>query len=117
STNWRSVSQWCPCTTPPYKNGTIARPLPKTNIPALAKYRKISHNRLFAGNTAVTRNKPAALPTRARTGNDLTSIATTPTSNHNQMISREVHAVETASTPKITHSIRSEEHTSELQSR
>ena len=39
SRNWRSVSQWNWLTTPPCMNGTIARPLPKTNEPASAKYR------------------------------------------------------------------------------
>src|SRR3954468_8971916 len=37
SMNWRSVSQWWSFTTPPYRNGTMARPLPKTNAPASAK--------------------------------------------------------------------------------
>src|SRR6266849_3411048 len=34
SRNWRSVSQWNRSTTPPWRNGTIASPLPKTNNPA-----------------------------------------------------------------------------------
>ncbi len=34
STNWRSVSQAYSLTTPPYRNGTMARPLPKTKLPA-----------------------------------------------------------------------------------
>jgi hypothetical protein len=37
SRNCRSVSQWyCP-TTPPCRKGTMARPLPKTKVPAAAK--------------------------------------------------------------------------------
>src|SRR5512140_864754 len=44
STNWRSVSQWYSLTTPPYRNGTIARPLPKTNAPASAKKTPICHS-------------------------------------------------------------------------
>src|SRR2546429_9749271 len=39
STNWRSVSQWNFATTPPYKNGTIANPLPNTKAPAFKKKR------------------------------------------------------------------------------
>src|SRR5207249_5387394 len=38
SRNCRSVSQWNCSTTPPCRNGTIARPLPNTNSPAAAKY-------------------------------------------------------------------------------
>src|SRR5499426_967767 len=37
STNWRSFSQWYSFTTPPYRNGTMASPLPKTNAPASPK--------------------------------------------------------------------------------
>src|SRR5262245_39184849 len=37
STNWRSVSQWYSFTTPPYRTGTMASPLPKTNAPASPK--------------------------------------------------------------------------------
>src|SRR5712692_5238540 len=38
SRNCRSVSQWNCATTPPWRNGTIASPLPNTNSPAAAKY-------------------------------------------------------------------------------
>src|SRR2546422_8136358 len=38
SRNCRSVSQWNCSTTPPWRNGTIASPLPNTNSPAAAKY-------------------------------------------------------------------------------
>jgi hypothetical protein len=34
STNCRSLSQLCSVTTPLYRKGTIARPLPKTKLPA-----------------------------------------------------------------------------------
>jgi hypothetical protein len=37
STNCLSFSQWCSVTTPPYRNGTMASPDPKTKAPALAK--------------------------------------------------------------------------------
>src|SRR5258707_768081 len=37
SMNWRLVSQWCWATTPSRRNGTMARPLPKMNAPALRK--------------------------------------------------------------------------------
>src|SRR5260221_8601302 len=39
SMNWRLVSQWCWATTPSRRNGTMARPLPKMNAPALRKNR------------------------------------------------------------------------------
>src|ERR1051326_3862731 len=38
SRNCRSVSQRCSVTTPEYRKGTMARPLPNTKVPALAKY-------------------------------------------------------------------------------
>src|SRR5437762_2608622 len=44
STNWRSVSQWCPCTTPPYRKGMIASPLPNTKAPAAVKKVKSAHS-------------------------------------------------------------------------
>src|SRR5438128_6332210 len=44
SMNCRSVSQWNCCTTPPYRNGTIASPLPNTNRLAPAKYARIFHS-------------------------------------------------------------------------
>ncbi len=37
SRNCRSVSQCISSTTPPCRNGTMARPLPNTNAPASAK--------------------------------------------------------------------------------
>src|SRR5438067_10221126 len=39
SMNCRSVSQWYWLTTPPYRNGTIASPLPNTKAPAFKKNR------------------------------------------------------------------------------
>src|SRR6266478_8967317 len=41
SMSWRSVSQWNWRTTPPYRNGTIASPLPNTKRLAPAKYERI----------------------------------------------------------------------------
>src|SRR2546427_6430584 len=41
SMNCRSVSQWNWWTTPPYRNGTIASPLPNTKRLAPAKYVRI----------------------------------------------------------------------------
>jgi hypothetical protein len=43
STNCCSLSQAYSFTTPAYKKGTIAKPLPKTKAPALPKNRKIFH--------------------------------------------------------------------------
>src|SRR3954468_19782079 len=45
STNCWSFSQPYSFTTPPYKNGTIAKPLPKTNAPAFVKKYAICHSR------------------------------------------------------------------------
>src|SRR2546421_12044342 len=58
STNWRSVSQWCPCTTPPYKKGMMASPLPKTKAPAAVKKVKSAHS--------VPPETPTAVNTAAR---------------------------------------------------
>src|SRR5713101_9168300 len=49
SRNWRSFSQWKLSTTPPCRNGTIARPLPNTKAPASVKYQAIRHNSPGAG--------------------------------------------------------------------
>jgi hypothetical protein len=36
------MGQWFSVTTPAYKNGTIARPLPETKVPAFVKNQAIS---------------------------------------------------------------------------
>src|SRR3954462_2304524 len=71
STNWRSVSQWCSLTTPPYRKGTIASPLPNTNAPASAKNMPICHSTVQSvvattgtavGNCAEIANIPGVPP-------------------------------------------------------
>ena len=47
SRNCRCVNQWCWLTTPSRRNGTMARPLPKMNAPALRKNRR--HQRAASG--------------------------------------------------------------------
>src|SRR5207249_12314760 len=64
STNWRSVSQWNFATTPPYKNGTTANPLPNTKAPAFKK----------------KRNRTPTVAVDARPGNGVTS-GPTPANN------------------------------------
>src|SRR5258707_15396498 len=54
SKNCCSVSQPYSFTTPPYKKGTIANPLPKTNAPALVKNQAIS----ASFDSDVTEKKP-----------------------------------------------------------
>ena len=55
SRNWRSLSQWNSPTTPPCRNGTIARPLPKTKAPASAKYQPIRQSVVGSRRSALGR--------------------------------------------------------------
>src|SRR5205807_6450130 len=82
----------------------MARPLPNTNMPALAKYKNIAVICPPKDSPPTATNNPAALPAAVRRGNDLATSTTTPPNKNSQMISREVHAVETASTAKIDQS-------------
>src|SRR5206468_1635433 len=104
SMNWRSVSQWNCWTTPPYRNVTIASPLPNTNRPAPAKYSRIFHS------TPTEAGPPSAVRSRGPVDRKATagaatavrrSCTTTGTSPHNrntQMISDSVQAVTRALT-------------------
>src|SRR5450759_1079408 len=68
SRNWLSVSQWCWWTTPSRRNGTMARPLPKMNAPALRKNQPnaasvppaAAPGRVVAGRGPSPGNKPKA---------------------------------------------------------
>src|SRR5439155_8505569 len=82
STNWRSVSQWNFATTTPYKNGTIANPLPNTKAPAFKK----------------KRNRTPTVAIDARP-----NIAIAPHSKKSHTISDLVQAVVIASAVKIAH--------------
>src|SRR6266545_3594917 len=66
SMNCRSVSQWNRCTTPPYRNGTIASPLPNTNSPAPAKYTRIFHSTLTDAGPPKPATSPGAAGRKAR---------------------------------------------------
>jgi hypothetical protein len=108
SMNCRSVSQWNCCTTPPYRNGTIASPLPKTNSPAPAKYARIFHNtptdagppRPVASPGAVGRNARARVV--GAVCRPRTSIGTSPHNRNTQTISDSVQAVTSALAVKST---------------
>src|SRR4051812_48359036 len=114
SRNWRSFNQWKRSTTPPYKNGTMARPLPKTNAPASAKNQPIFQSVpavaspwtplsiQLQSDHGATANIPAE-----PLGMDLTALATTPLSTNSQMASDSLQAVTSALSMKMPHSRRS----------
>ena len=113
SMNCRSVSQWNRCTTPPYRNGTIASPLPKTNSPAPAKYTRIFQSTPsdVGPPSAVASPGTAGMHARARDAGALSrprrSIGTSPHNRKTQMISDSVQAVTSALAVKSTQSNRS----------
>src|SRR2546430_12376987 len=110
SMNCRSVSQWNWRTTPPYRNGTIASPLPNTNRLAPAKYVRIFQStptdagppRLAAIPGATGRSARAGLAGGAGVaGVDCrppSSIGTGPHNRTTQQISDPVQDVNTAVT-------------------
>src|SRR3954451_5416709 len=112
SRNWRSVSQWYWLTTPPWRNGTMASPLPKTKAPASAKYSatRPSNGQLGAASTpangaaaadnAPRRPGPAMTPAAGAfsRGGARTRRTTTPEARNNQTISDSVQAVAAALT-------------------
>ena len=81
SRNCLSVSQWNLPTTPPYKNGTIARPLPNTKAPAFRKNRKrLPTVVAIAGDVAMLEKEvPPTLKALRSHGLDVVAI-------HNHMI-------------------------------
>src|SRR5712692_77141 len=98
SRNCRSVSQWKCCTTPPWRYGTIARPLPKTNRPAPAKYPRIVPSRPTDGSAGPAARSSASdadlLPPPAPPrGAVRTRTGTRPDARNTQTISVPVHAV------------------------
>jgi len=106
SRNCCSESQLSWLTTPPCRNGTIARPLPNTKAPASAKYQKIFQNsvsgvgpcRPVVSHRGIAVNTVALGNERARR-----TKTSTPDSKNSQTISDSVHAVTTALIPNIVH--------------
>src|SRR5882672_1973464 len=108
SRNCLSVSQWNWPTTPPYRNGTIAKPLPNTNAPALRKYKNTEA-------TAPVDTEPASPPRihgpksgalarlMCNFGGALTNIATNPDNTNSQTTSDCVQTVVIANAPKRIH--------------
>src|SRR5688572_9650165 len=102
SRNCRSLNQACVCTSSPYRKGTIARPLPKTNAPAFANTQKmfVSDGLSDVASAGVARTAAAGRPDgdgEARRMLDAVSVAViTPARTKSQAISRSVHAVVTA---------------------
>src|SRR5690606_3890802 len=107
STNCCSVSQPNSFTTPPYKKGTIARPLPKTNAPAFVKNQAICHS--FSDGVAnaavVIATATGAVSNAGKIffGGAFNSQVTIPPARISQMLSDSVSHVDTARTIKITH--------------
>src|SRR5690606_25573230 len=91
-------------TTPPYRNGTMANPLPNTNAPALVKKIAIcvssSLKLAFAPGTAAIRNGGAILATvvagSALRGHVRTAHTITPAPRNNQILSDSVMIVTAA---------------------
>src|SRR5687768_10678586 len=93
-------------TTPPYKNGTIANPLPKTNAPALKKYQPICDNFSLVQVAAICKkkgNKRIELIDLFQVGGDLYNHTIIPAARISQRISFSVMNVTTASTPAMIH--------------
>ena len=81
----------------------MARPLPKTKAPALAK-----NQRIWPRTSGVAATmKHAGAERLSHAGGAWATIAVTPHSRNSQRISDSVHAVTTAMTAKITHCSRS----------
>src|SRR5262245_58938890 len=114
SRNCLSVSQWNLPTTPPYKNGTIARPLPKTKAPALRKKRK---RVLIVAAEAEPKTPVNSFSTppiagavrraERERGGALINIETNPQRTKSQTISASFQAVVTANAMKRVHSNQS----------
>src|SRR5438552_11488196 len=105
SRNWRSDSQCNLPTTPPYRNGTIARPLLKTNAPALRKKKNTDASvPADAGPSNPVTSPGASAATSAGLGRTLggafTKRATNPDNTKSHTISDCVQTVVTAKTPK-----------------
>ena len=113
SRNCRSVSQWCWCTTPSRRNGTIARPLPKMNAPALRKNRPRATRVPPTAVPVSTLNGTAAPamdpapPRRMNPGGASQSTMTSPAATNRIAISAPVTAVTVAITTDSTQSRRS----------
>src|SRR6185369_11900500 len=113
STNWRSVSQWCSLTTPPYRNGTIASPLPNTKAPASAKNMPICHKTVQSvvaasgtavGNCAANASIPGVPPLPNHFfGGALTIQTSSPAARNRVTNSDSVTTVITAATRYIAH--------------
>src|SRR5258708_26732785 len=104
---WWSDSKGGSRKTPPYRNGTIARPLPKTNAPAVAKKMNSVTNvprstveSCATRDTNGTPTKLAALDLNQRTlGGDLTNQTTIPAARNSNICSDSVRIVQVTITP------------------
>src|SRR4051812_5916938 len=109
STNCCSLNHWYSFTTPPYKKGTMARPLPNTKAPALVKNQAICPSLAEVETVAVgTCNSKGHTKAPAfafvNLGGLFTNHTTTPDPRINQIFSSSVRKVVTASTAKIPQS-------------
>ncbi len=110
SRNCRSLSHWKSVTTPPWRKGTIARPLPKTKAPASAKYHAMRQSVLASAGpcSPLTRSgQGITRAARARCAGSRRSRYVTPAARKSQTISDSVHAVTAALARKRTHSATS----------
>ena len=116
STNCCSLSHPNCCTTPWWRNGTMARPLPNTKAPALVKNARICRSGCWPPtltlanhrSTTITIARVTAPPISAivasrRPGRVRANTMTSPAITKNSASSARAHTVRRASAPKIVH--------------
>src|SRR4029453_7431424 len=109
SRNWRSVSQPNSVTTPPWRKGTIARPLPKTKAPALAKNQPMVQSVCGAAGpprpvVSQAQGSTAGATAAARDRKPRARHERPPAATKSQTSSDSVQAVTRALAPKSAHS-------------
>jgi hypothetical protein len=110
SRNWRSFSHPNSRTTPPWRNGTIARPLPNTKAPASVKYQPIRQSVSGVAGAArpVIRTGGSAIAPstgeRPRSSGERTRTASSPAPRKTHRTSDSVQAVTIAAIENSPHS-------------
>src|SRR5215213_7270706 len=111
SRNCCSFSHWYSFTTPPYKKGTMASPLPKTNAPAFKKNHQICASLLFmyilTDACSSTGKKSFVLICFLNEGGDLYSQTMIPPASISQRISFSATNVVIANNKAMIQSTRS----------
>src|SRR6185312_5972699 len=107
STNCCSLSQWYSFTTPPYKKGTMAKPLPNTKAPAFVKNQAICQSLppvpVVADICKSAGQVNIVSVFLSNVGGLFTNQISTPDPSINQMFSSSVIKVKAVSTINIPH--------------